>query len=169
MSAFSVTLENKIRARIYKLFLSTILIAGIFFSIPFYLKFGFKGLAIGLFFTVIFSVLMSTYVVRINYPISVSISEEGILFKYAGKSRPLRVKALSGRFGPKNIRVLGYLSVDWKNIKTIKLDSDSKMRASSKIIFNDDSWQSLGILDKEIVDEIVKVYEGLKSEQKTKD
>jgi len=41
---------------------------------------------IGVFLGLLISVPLSAYAVRINYPISVSISEEGILFKYAGKT-----------------------------------------------------------------------------------
>ena len=153
----------------YKVFLSALSIAGIFFSIPFYLKFGFKGLAIGLFVTVIYSVPISTYGVRINYPLSVSISEKGVLFKYAGKNRPLRFKNLKGRFGPKIVRLVGHLFIDWDDVKEINVEANRKLMAplsSSKIIFNDGSWQSLGLLDKEIVDEIIKGYEKFKAKQK---
>ena len=124
---------------------------------------------IGVFLGLLISVPLSAYAVRINYPISVSISEEGILFKYAGKNRPLRIKAANGLFGPKNIRLAGHLSIDWEDIKTISVEPSPKLTSplsSSKIVFNDDSWQSLAVVDKEIVDEIVKGYEMFKSEQK---
>ena len=167
--ASSVTLENKIRARMYKLFLSTLLVAGIFFSIPLYLDLGFNGLVIDLFVTAIFPVLISKYGVRINYPLTVSISEKGVLFECAGKNRPLRFKNLNGRFGPKIVRLVGHLSIDWDDVKEINIEANRKLMAplsSSKIIFNDGSWQSLTIVDKQIVDEIIKGCERFKAKQK---
>ena len=170
MSTYPIELNNTIRSARYRLFLSFFGGLGIvLYSTSFYIEFGINGGVVGFFSGLLISVLLSIYVVRINYPLSVSISEKGVLFKYAGKNRPLRFKNLKGRFGPKIVRLVGHLFIDWDDVKEINVEANRKLMAplsSSKIIFNDGSWQSLGLLDKEIVDEIIKGYEKFKAKQK---